>query len=310
MKTESCQIPRRPPAQSIYAALALALGVLPIAAKADPTLEARGTVVAVSVGTSDDLLLHNATSADSVTRSESIADSSIPGLSGTAQVTGTATFGALSGSGSATAAGATANSIFQAQPLAAAQDYVTILAGGPVALTLHYAFSASTTAPNDQRGSIDAQVEAVVNFYPSGFVENSEIMSKDLFFIAGNETTPPGAVLAGDASHGATYSITGSMTEMVDPGETYGLYGSFGLWGEDQNLNGDGHELDIAAAGSFSYWVTFDSSDAQLTSESGATYGAPGAGSSVPEGFPTLPLLGFGMGMLGLATRRRRPQAA
>ena len=313
MKTESCLITeakRLPSARFLGAALALVFGVLPVAAKADPTLWARGYAEATTVGTYDELLLHNATSTDSVTRSVSIADSHIPGLSGTAQVNGTATFGALSGAGSASSTGNTANSYFQAQPVARAQDYVTIFGSGPVDLTLHYAFNASATVPNFQRGTVVGYVEGVVNFYPSGFTDNSQIISNDKIFLAGNTTVPPGATFASDASLGADYSITGSTTIQVDPGFTYGLFGSLGLFGMAQNLTGDGHEIDIAAAGSLNYWVSFDSPDAYLTSESGATYEAPGSGgASVPEASTTIALLGLGLGALAVARRRTRVAA-
>jgi hypothetical protein len=169
------------------------------------------------VGTFDDLFLHNATSTDSVTRSVSIADSHIPGLSGTAQVSGTATFGALSGTGSASSTGRTALSYFQAQPVAAAQDYVTIFASGPVGLTLHYTFDASATVPNDQPGTVAVYVRGRALFYPWMFTDNSEIISDDDIFAAGNNTVPTWAVHADDASLGATYSISGSTTVQVDP---------------------------------------------------------------------------------------------
>ena len=307
MTTQSCLITRaKALASAPSLCLSLSLMVLPIAAKADPTLWARGYAEATTVGTYDELFLHNATSTDSVTRSVSIADSHIPGLSGTAQVSGTATFGALSGSGSASATGRTALSYFQAQPVATAQDFVTIFASGPVGLTLHYTFEASTTVPNDQPGTVDGYVRGKAGFYPSGFVDNSQIISDDNIFAAGNTTVPPWTVIAGDASHGAAYSISGSTTVEVDPGATYGLYGSLELFGMAQNLNFDGHEIDIAAAGSLNYWISFDSPNAYLTSQSGATYEAPGGGgASVPEASTTVALLGLGLAALGFAQRWR-----
>ena len=297
-------------APSLCLALVLSLMVLPVAGKADPTLWARGYAEATTVGTYDELFLHSATSTDSVTRSVSIADSHIPGLSGMAQVGGTATFGALSGSGSASSTGRTALSYFQAQPVATAQDYVTIFASGPVGLTLHYTFEASTTEPNDQPGTVDGYVRGKAGFYPSGFVDNSQIISDDNIFAAGNTTVPPWTVIASDASLGAAYSISGSTTVQVDPGATYGLYGSLELFGMAQTLNGNGNEIDITAAGSLNYWISFDSPDAYLTSQSGATYEAPGGGgASVPEASSTVALLGLGLGALAVARRRTRVAA-
>ena len=310
MKIESCRgtvAKGLPSTQFICAVLVLTLAILPIAAKADPTLEARGYAEATTVGTFDDLFLHNATSADIVTRSVSIADSQIPGLSGTAQVSGTAAFGALSGAGSASSTGTTANSYFQAQPVATAQDWVTIFASGPVGLTLHYTFAASTTVPYYQPGTVATYIRGKALFYPSGFVDNAQIISDDNIFAAGNSSVPTWAVHVGDASLGASYAISGSTTVQVDPGATYGLYGSLELFGMAQNLNGDGHEIDITAAGSLNYWISFDSPDAYLTSQSGATYEAPGGGgASVPEASSTFALLGLGLGALGLARRRVR----
>src|SRR5476651_1598288 len=69
----------------LYAAAITTLLAMPTVLRADPTLEARGEAEA-TVSTSDDLLLHGATSTDSVTRSVSIADSSFPGYGGAAQV--------------------------------------------------------------------------------------------------------------------------------------------------------------------------------------------------------------------------------
>lgn len=289
----------------LYAAAITMLLAMPTVLRADPTLEARGE----AGGTFDDLLLHGATSTDSVTRSVSFADSSFPGYGGAAQVGGTATFGMLSGSGSASATGLFAGTHFQAEPVAAAQDYVTIFSSGssPVDLTLHYEFVASATNPNVFRGSVDTLIEGLVSFYPSGFVDNSQIITDDKIFVAGDAGVPPGAVFAGDASLGASYSISGSTTVQVDPNATYGLYGSLGLYGQDQNLNSGQVELDIAAAGSIKYWVTFDSPDAYLESESGATYQAPGSGSSsVPDTSSTLTLLVLGLIALGQAARTRR----
>ena len=180
-------------------------------------------------------------------------------------------------------------------------------ASGPVGLTLHYTFEASTTVPNDQPGTVDGYVRGKAGFYPSGFVDNSQIISDDNIFAAGNSSVPTWAVHVGDASLGASYAISGSTTVQVDPGATYGLYGSLELFGMAQNLNGDGHEIDIAAAGSLNYWISFDSPDAYLTSQSGATYEAPGGGgASVPEASSTFALLGIGLGALGLARRRVR----
>ena len=198
MKIESCRgtvAKGLPSTQFICAVLVLTLAILPIAAKADPTLEARGYAEATTVGTFDDLFLHNATSADIVTRSVSIADSHIPGLSGTAQVSGTAAFGALSGAGSASSTGTTANSYFQAQPVATAQDWVTIFASGPVGLTLHYTFAASTTVPYYQPGTVATYIRGKALFYPSGFVDNTQIISDDNIFAAGNSSVPTWATV-------------------------------------------------------------------------------------------------------------------
>ena len=288
--------------------LIVALGAFPAASRAESALEARGYAEATTVGTFDDFTLHNATGADSVSRAASIADSHIPGLSGTAQVGGTATFGALSGSGSASSTGRTATSYFQAQPLAIAQDFITIFGGASVNLTLHYEFEASTTVPNNQPGSAGTSVQGIVSFYPSGFVDSSQVIFDNNFYFAGNDGGPPWGVFAGDASSGAFEVITGSTTVQVDGGATYGLYGSLGLFGEAQNLNGDGHQIDLVATGSVKYWISFDSPDAYLTSQSGALYRAPGGSGpgSVPEMSSGFALLGLGLGALGLMSRSRR----
>ena len=74
-----------------------------------------------------------------------------------------------------------------------------------------------------------------------------------------------------------------------------------------QNLNSDGHEIEMAAAGSLEYWITFDSSDAFLTSMSGKTYDAPKAGTpAVPDQSSTGGLLGIGCCGAAWAGRRRR----
>jgi hypothetical protein len=289
------------------AAIAIAFGTLAIPGRAQ-SLEARGYAEATTVGNFVDSTLMPATGADSVTRSATIADSHIPGLSGMAQVGGTARFGALSGSSSATASGDTANSLFQAQPVAIAQDYVTIHGVSPANLTLHYAFEASMTVPNNQRGTVYGFDRSQVFFYPSGFVDNSQVISDDAIFAAGNTTTAPGAIVFGDASRGASGSISGSMTVQVNPGATYGLYGALQLAGEDQNLNSDGHQIDIAVAGSMRYWITFDSSADSLTSQSGATYNVPRNQGSVPDSANSAALFGLALAGVGCFARLRGRQ--
>lgn len=290
------------------AALVFTLLALLPAARATSILTAGGYAFTSYVDNSNQFTLNNATATDSVTRGTSIASLPTSGFDGAADVQGTATFGLLSGFGSARSRGATDNSFFQAQPVATAVDFITVFGTGPIHFTLNYRFDASLTVPLNQPGSVGALVRAKVSFAPSGFTNNSLIITDDNFFTAGNGPAigADGVVYVADASHGAAETITGSTSLLLDPGASFGLFGSLEVVAGVQNLNGDGHEIDTAAAGSLSYWITLDSPGAYLVSNSGATYQAPTTGTAnVPETASTFWLTGLGLGSLGALARRR-----
>ena len=288
--------------------LLVALLALPLVARATAILESRGYVEATTVGTYVDNVNSSATGADTVTASLSIADSHIPGLSGQAEFAGSAAFGSLSGSGSTSATGYTALSYFQAQPMDSAYDVFTVYGSGPINLTLHYQFLASLTAPTTLAGGL---VQGAVYLSPNARTDHSEEAGFNNIYVNGSGAPYDFFTYVPDASLGASQLFVGASTILVNPGEAFNLNASLGLFGEVQDLNYDGSTVSLSAAGQLDYWISFDSSDAYLVSQSGATYDAPTAGGApVPESTATIGLLGLGLAMMGLVEQRRRRRPA
>ena len=263
---------------------------------------------ATTVGSYAQTVLSPAAGTDTVTDAYAISDSHMVGLSGSSQVSGVAGFGAMSGSGAASATGYIAGngafSYFQAQPAAIAQDYITIFGSGPVNLTLHYQFDANLLVPLSNFGSVDSLIRANVYFYPNQFFDPSKDRALSHTFYAGNGPAISGGTFAGDASSGASASFTETTTVQVDPGMRFGLYADLGLFGEVQNAIPGEHEISLSASGLLNYWISFDSPDAFLTSDSGALYRAPtGSAASIPDSASSLMQLGFGLGAIGATAR-------
>jgi len=95
--------------------------------------------------------------------------------------------------------------------VADAYDTVTIHSSAPVNLTLNYEFTASTTVPNSQPGTVTTFMRGQVFLFG-----NLQFIGGDNIFWAGDVTAPTGGginiVPAGDASNGSSEFVTGSST--------------------------------------------------------------------------------------------------
>lgn len=263
-------------------------------ADATSSLNVSGHVGALIGGTSDgyDQSLQPAYATDLLTRSATTTDTAgsfvdphDPDLTATCSASSTARFGLLTETAAVASKGYAASAdAGDGGAVARGFDVITVHGGGPLTLTLHTRLAGESAYSDDANAS--ARVRQGVSVSPSGFTDNSEIVSLgddhdgNLVF----DHSQSGLITVHD---GESFNVDAFLAQLtgVDP-----LNGGLDRPELRTNTASDASQLD--------YWISL-SPGATLSSESGYLYTAP---APVPE---PAPLAVLGLGGLALVRRRR-----